>query len=175
MGDAYLSMMTTSALPASAPDQRRSVRARFAAVVLALGLAVVTVVSGSPPPAAAMTAADQDVYCRSFYRNADTQSPTRGPRIELRDPGDEDATRWKHLVFRASLAGEYPDEEGAVYASVRERDPRQTVMQGLYQADNNGFINAFGSTGQGFTGLIYTFDSGSGASLQFFCKAVPEQ
>ena len=122
-----------------------------------------------------MTAADQDVYCRSFYRNADTQSPTRGPRIELREGGDSGVTRWKHLVFRASLDGEYPEWEGAVSASVRERDPRRVVMQGLYQSGNDCFINAFGATGQGFTGLIYTFDSKSDASLQFFCKAVSEQ
>jgi hypothetical protein len=167
--------MTTLLRAPSDTDRKRSVSTWFAAVAVALALAVATVVSGSPPPAAAMTAGDQDVYCRSFYRNADTQSPKRGPRIELRNGGDSGVTRWKHLVFRASLTGELPEEEGAVYASVRERDPRRLAMQGLYQAGGDGFVNAFGATGQGFTGLIYTFDSESGASLQFICKAVPEQ
>ncbi len=125
-------------------------------------------------PAGASTAADQDVYCRSFYRRSVTVTPRRGPRIELLDEGDSGVTRWKHLVFEATLAGEYPDGEGAVSVSVRERGQRRTVMSALYQAGGAGFINAFGQTGQGFTGLVYTYDSDSPAELQFICKSVRE-
>lgn len=142
------------------------------AVLVALG--VLLAVVPHPAPADAVTAADQDVYCRSYYRNSDYAAVKTGTRITLRDDGDSGVNRWRDLVFKASYSAEFDPESGSVSVSVKQRGRSQPLTMGLYQAGTQGFYNTFGATRQGFTGMLYVRDPNSPASLQFACKAVPE-
>lgn len=149
-------------------------RPMLAAAALLVALGVLLVLVPNPAPADAVTAAEQDVYCRSYYRNSDYEGNRTGTRIALRDDGDSGVNRWRDLVFRASYSAEFDAQDGSVYVSVKQRGKSEPLTVGLYQAGPQGFYNTFGASQQGFTGLLYVHDPNSPASLQFICKAVPE-
>lgn len=151
-----------------------SVRRILAVTAVFVALGVLLVVVPNPAPADAGTAAEQDVYCRSYYRNSDYEGLKRGARIALREDGDSGVNRWRDLVFKASYEVEFGSEGGSVYVSAKQRGKREPLTVGLYQAGPEGFYNTFGATQQGFTGLLYVNDPNSPASLQFICKSVQE-
>ena len=150
---------------------------RVRTLVAAMVVVITAVLLGAVPgqePAGALSAADQDVYCRSYYRKSDSASLQKGTRITLADDGDSGRNRWEDLVFGAGMSSNPDGSAASVYVSVRQRGDEETLANGLYQSGRRGFVNAFGDTGQGFTGLLYVHDPNSPASLQFICKAIPE-
>jgi hypothetical protein len=124
---------------------------------------VATVAPSTPAPLLAAPT------CSTFYRATETVPPDQGPVLSFPSSGESVAT-----FADLELSATYSDGQGDVPSLIVQVEtlPEGTLLfSSLYQfADLTADYDAFGATGQGFTGLIYVYNPVTGAELQFFCS-----
>lgn len=131
--------------------------------------------AGPPSPRPVAQAKDEDgaaepISCSTFYRSADTKPPKPGPVLTFDQPQQEETARFAELVLSGHHAND-KFEGRSLSISVSEPRRERPLFSQLFQMERSAApANSFGSTGQGFTGLLYAY-SATGAELQFFCES----
>ena len=121
-------------------------------------------------PAATAPAEATPITCSTFYRVNDTRSPKDGPVLTFTEPEQTETARFEELTFTGSHSND--EFEGrSLTVSVSEKGRKIPLFRQLFQmGQDEAPDNIFGTTGQGFTGLMYVY-SASGAELQFICES----
>jgi hypothetical protein len=108
--------------------------------------------------------------CNTFYRATETVPPDYGPVLTFPTSGESVAT-FDDLQLSA-IYSDGQDDVPSLIVQVEALPEGTRLFSSLYQfADLTADYDAFGATGQGFTGLIYVYNPVTGAELQFFCSS----
>lgn len=112
----------------------------------------------------------EPITCSTFYRADVTKSLRDGPVLQFDQPQQSETATFDELVFTGEhLNDDFDARSLNVYVS--EPGRKHPLFQQLFQMEKNAAPeNIFGTTGQGFTGLLYAYST-NGAELQFVCKS----
>ena len=109
--------------------------------------------------------------CNTYYRPSVTVSPDSGPILSFAAPGDAEAT-FTDLHLTATYFNDGGYEPPGLSVRVETLPNHALLFSSLYQfGDSAVDLNAFASSGTGFTGLIYVYNPASGSEVQFSCTA----
>jgi hypothetical protein len=122
-----------------------------------------------PSPTSPLSTAPRPT-CSTYYRASVTVPPDEGPVLIFTEPGASEAA-FSDLILTATYSDD-GFESPSLNVRVETMPDRALVFASLYQfVDPTADLNAFGASGQGFTGLIYVYNPSSGSEVQFVCRA----